>query len=192
MNVMVIDMLEGFTRIGALANPRVAKLIPRQVKFLSNLPKGSTVVFLCDEHSTHDLEFKRFPPHCIIGTDETTICRELTEAIPKGVTVHKIVKSTFNGFYRTYIDDQLGRLLYKNNWTVFGCVTDCCIEANVAELVYRGNEITVLSKLTDTWDMSIKAVQENNLPSSAVHNANNINEYWFKHRLPSVWGVTVL
>ena len=56
--VMVIDMLEGFTRMGPLASDRVGALLPQQAAFLQALPPQSLVVFVADEHDKDDFELK--------------------------------------------------------------------------------------------------------------------------------------
>jgi len=40
VNILIVDMLEGFTRIGPLSSPRVEALLPKQVKFLESIPAG--------------------------------------------------------------------------------------------------------------------------------------------------------
>lgn len=200
-NVMVIDMLEGFTRIGPLASPNVEKLIPAQAKFLQRLPKNSNVVFLQDCHSPDDFELRRFPPHCLEGTPESCICKELVENLTH-VKKTFVKKKTFSGFYKTRIEELVPTEpyycsncapspLFNNEWIVFGCVTDCCIEANVAELVYRGNKVTVLRDLIDTWDMDAETSKQFGLTPAHVHDSKAINQLWFEHRLPAIWGVTV-
>jgi nicotinamidase-related amidase len=78
---MVIDMLEGFTRIGPRASPRVDALVPRQAECLRALPAESSVVFLADEHDQDDVEFRRFPPHCLRGAKEVESRPELLAAV---------------------------------------------------------------------------------------------------------------
>jgi len=189
--VMVIDMLEGFTRIGPLASPRVDALVPRQAECLRALPTDSLVVFLADEHDPDDFELKRFPPHCLRGTPEAEIRAELLDAAQAGGARIEIVrKNNFSGFFGTNLD-QIVAAAPGKSWIVFGCVTDCCIEANVAELVYRGCEVTVIRELVETWEASSNAVKAAGLSEAYVHDAERINEEWFTRRLPAIWGVKV-
>ena len=190
--VMVIDMLEGFTRVGPLAGPRVDALVPKQVDCLGSLPPNSLVVFLADEHHPDDHELKRFPPHCLKGTVEAEIRAELLAAAREaGATVEIVRKNTFSGFHGTGLGE-IVESRTNRSWLVFGCVTDCCIEANVAELVYRGCDVTVARDLIDTWDMSADSATAAGLSDAYLHNADRINEEWFTHRLPAIWGVRVL
>ncbi len=190
--VMVIDMLEGFTRVGPMASPRVDALVPRQVECLRSLPPGSLVVFLADEHKSDDHELKRLPPHCLRGTAEAEIRGELLDAArDAGAEIEIVRKNNFSGFHGT----RLGEIVESaadRSWLVFGCVTDCCIEANVSELVYRGCEVTVARDLIDTWDLSAESAASAGLSAAYEHDAERINQEWFTRRLPAIWGVRVL
>jgi nicotinamidase-related amidase len=190
--VMVIDMLEGFTRIGPLSSPRVDALVPRQAECLRALPAGSLVVFVADEHCPDDFELKRFPPHCMKGTKEAELRSELLEAARQaGARVEVVRKNNFSGFFETNLDEIVAVAASKA-WIVFGCVTDCCVEANVAELVYRGCDVTVVRELVETWDMSAAEAKAAGLTEAHAHEADRINEDWLTRRLPAIWGVRVV
>ncbi len=192
MQVMVIDMLEGFTRHGPLASPRVDALVPRQAAALRSLPPGSLVVFVSDAHGPDDFELKRFPPHCLSGTKEAEIREELLSAAAhNGARIERVGKTTFSGFYGTNLDE-IVRSVPDPRWTVFGCVTDCCVEANIAELVYRGRDVVVVRELVETWDLSYEQARAEGLGASYIHEADVVNDFWFERRLPGIWGVRVL
>ncbi len=190
--IMVVDMLEGFTRIGPLASPRVDALVPVQAAFLRALPPDSLVVFVCDAHETNDVEFQRFPPHCLRGDKQAEIRAELLEAARAAhARVEIVEKTTFSGFFRTRLDEIVAAAP-SDEWIVIGCATDCCIEANVAELVYRGKRVTVIQELIDTWQMSPLDAEGRRLSRAYVHDANTINREWFERRLPAIWGAQVV
>ena len=189
---MVVDMLEGFTRNGALASPRVDALIPRQAECLRSLPADSLVVFLADEHGPDDFELKRLPPHCMRGTPEAQIREELLAAVRTAKAKVEIIRKTnFSGFFGTRLDEIVSDAPSRS-WVVFGCVTDCCVEANVAELVYRGCDVTVVRDLVETWDLPAEGACEAGLSPAYTHDADRINEEWFARRLPAIWGVRVV
>ncbi len=192
MQVLVIDMLEGFTRFGPLASARVDALIPQQAAFLSALPHNSLVVFACDEHSPDDFELQRFPPHCLKGTPEAAIRAELLEAVRESNAEIEIVrKHTFSAFFRTNLEEIVDRAPARS-WVVIGCATDCCVEANVAELVYRGCAVTVVRDCVDTWLTTSEMVSRAGLSPAHVHDAEAINDHWFERRLPAIWGCRVV
>lgn len=191
LQVMVVDMLEGFTRVGPLASPRVNDLVPRQAACLRALPSGSLVVFVSDAHAAEDFELRRFPPHCLKGTKEAEIRPELLDAVRDArARVERIEKNNFSGFFGTRLHE-LVMSAASPRWIVFGCVTDCCIEANVAELVYRGREVTVVQELIETWHLSYEQARAQGLAPSFIHEADALNELWFRRRFPHIWGVRV-
>jgi nicotinamidase-related amidase len=192
MQVMIIDMLEGFTRLGPLASERINVLIPGQTAFLRALPPNSLIVFVGDEHDPQDSELKRFPPHCLRGTAEAKIRQELLEAAEQSHARIEIVrKHQFSGFINTSLG-QIVETAPEQHWIVIGCVTDCCIEANIAELIYRGREVTVIRSLINTWNMTAEQARQLGLSDVYAHHADQINEFWFSYRLPAIWGVHVV
>ena len=71
--LIVIDMVNGFVREGALAAPSIARIIPHNVEMIQKFLKDSesAVIFIRDSHTPDAVEFKTFLPHCISGTEET-------------------------------------------------------------------------------------------------------------------------
>lgn len=189
--ILVVDMLDGFTRNGQLASPRVAALLPAQAAFLSSLDHNDLVVFACDAHDVNDPEFQRFPAHCIKGTDEANICYELREAVDASGCVSRIVeKKTYCSFHETELDAIVDAL--PPDWIIIGCVTDICIEAAVAGMVRRNKSVTLVRNLIDTWDLSPETAAELALPETHIHPAGKINDYFFNHRFPAVWGCNIV
>ena len=153
MNILVVDMIEGFTRKGALASPRIEALIPKQVEFLKQVPDDSFVIFACDSHSKEDSEFNRMPIHCLVGTEEANPCYELIDVVmERGLEYRIVPKRTHSAFFNTGLDWIISNR--GNKWIVFGCVTDICIAANVMELDYRGKRVTLLRDLIDTYEIT--------------------------------------
>jgi len=151
MNVMVIDMIEGFTRIGAMANPRVNALLPQMQAFLKSLPEGSHVMFAHDAHGPDDAEFKRFPQHALEGTEESNVCQELVDAC-KHVATSFVPKTTHSAFHKTHASTIIKNETTGDDWILVGCLTDMCIPACILPLVYRGKNVTLLRDLIDTYD----------------------------------------
>lgn len=213
MQVLVVDMIEGFTRSGPLASPRVEALLPTMAEFLASLGSDDSVIFTSDAHTSGCDEFKRFPPHCLKGSAEATLCVELFKAVSsEDVTasdipkVRIIEKDSNCPFYEyepvrdmikksnlsTLISGGPGMLFGGNHWIVIGCVTDMCIEAAVAGLVFRGKEVTVVRSLIDTWDMTAAEAAKQGLSPAYAHCAEEINEFWFTKRFPARWGANVV
>jgi len=192
MNLMIVDMLEGFTRNGALSSPRVEALIPLQVKFIEQMPKDSFIVLACDSHQEGDSELKRTPKHCMRGTDEANVCPEILNAIKaRGTPYEIVIKRTHSAFFHTSLDAIINARSEGDDWVIFGCVTDICIVANLIELDYRGKNVTIVRDLVDTYDVSQETVLSAGLPQAVLHTPEMYNPLFFEYYFPGVWGATV-
>ena len=164
MQVMVVDMNNGFTKKGNLYSPRVGALVEPMTKFLSKFPARNRVVFLSDSHDLNDRELLRFPNHCIKGSGEELIRPELIKAC---VDYEIFYKSEHDIF--TCVDE--GTILNEldNEWIVVGCVTDICVEAAVGGLIMRGQKVIVVKNLIDTFH-------------SESHHSAKINNFWIDYK----------
>jgi nicotinamidase-related amidase len=200
MNILIVDMIEGFTREGVLSSPRVAALIPKQVEFLKKIPANSFVVFACDAHEEGDSEFKRMPVHCKKGTKEAEICPELLEVVKsRGLDYEIVPKQTHSAFFGTDLDAimaahhasrEMSDESTSDDWVVIGCVTDVCITANVMELDYRGKKVILPRDLIDTYEISSAQAEAMGNPA-CEHNAEAYNWLFFERYLPGVWGAEI-
>lgn len=76
--LFVIDMVNGFVREGAMADPSIAGIIPEVEKLVEEFLKhGDGVFFIKDAHEKDCAEFKRYPNHCIKETSEARLVDEL-------------------------------------------------------------------------------------------------------------------
>lgn len=178
MNVFIVDMIEGFAREGALASPRVAALIPKQVAFLERVPPDTVVIIVGDAHDPNDPEFKVMPVHCLRDTEEAKVCHEILEVCQRrGLTVHYEPKTCYSAFFHTGLEfHHLFRQRIK--WVMFGCVTDVCISANVQEMFYRGRHVILAKDLIDTYEMP-------------GHDPAEFNKLFFETYMPATWGVEI-
>jgi len=190
LQVLVVDINIGFSQSGSMFSSRVGALVEPMSDFMRHLPVGSRVMLLSDCHERHDPELCRFPWHCGRGTGEELVRPELITACEETGLVHEIVYKSeheaFAGGRGFCLDEE------NKDWIVIGCVTDICVESNVAALVMRGQKVTVVRNLIDTYDLSLDACREAGLPDSSAHDADAINGFWFDHRFPAVWGTEVV
>ncbi|MBN2796162.1 MAG: cysteine hydrolase [Clostridia bacterium] len=118
--VLVVDMINGFAKEGSLYSERVKKLISNQVKVLERLDQV-TLRFICDGHPQDATEFDVFPSHCVLGSEESEIVRELKPFVKDDI----IYKNSTNG----YLEDSFQELIKENfnQVIIIGCCTDLCI-----------------------------------------------------------------
>ncbi len=139
--LLVVDMLNDFIKQdGALfCGPTAQAIVPfvkaRIEEYRAN---GYPVIFLSDAHTEDDLEFKRFPKHCVINTYGARIIDELnftqgTDAI--------VTKTRYSGFYNTSLEFTLqvhfGLKPGNSVIEVAGVCTSICVMDTVGDLANR-------------------------------------------------------
>ncbi len=139
--LLVVDMLNDFIKQdGALfCGPTAQAIVPfvkaRIEEYRSN---KYPVIFLADAHTKDDLEFKRFPEHCVINTHGARIIDELnftqgTDAI--------VTKARYSGFYNTSLEFTLqvhfGLRPGNSVIEVAGVCTSICVMDTVGDLANR-------------------------------------------------------
>lgn len=151
--IVMIDMVNGFCKFGALSSEHVKNLIPNMSIFLDKcVAKNIPIIAYQDSHvSQNAKEFELYPPHCIQGSDECEIVSEL-----KRDCLKIIPKNSTNGFLAYNLFDE-----YKNiqNIVVIGCVSDICIKdfsCTISKYVQEKNidaQVYVAQNLIDTFEM---------------------------------------
>lgn len=151
-----IDAVEGFTRIGAFANPYMEALIPEWVRLTKEfLEAGDLVIASRENHTDNSVEFKTFPPHCIRGTEESQLVSELRPFEDKIKMFYK--NSTCLGVLREYLN-YLEKLKNLEEVVFTGGVTPIClIQAAIPTKCFfneidRDVRVIVPKNAVDTYD----------------------------------------
>ncbi len=143
--LLVVDMLNDFIRKdGALYCGECAEnIVPfvRQ-KVEEFVARGLPVIFIIDAHDPQDLEFKRFPPHCIYGSEGADVIQELKSPVEEYSFAIRVPKSRFSGFFRTNLNTILTDLK-PEAVEVVGVCTHICVLYTVEELCNRDYDVIV-------------------------------------------------
>lgn len=119
--IFVVDMVNGFVKEGALADPAIATISTNQIQLMETLSCKN--VFVCDTHPPKTREFDAYPPHCIVGTKEADVVEELTPYIKE--MIHKNSTNTFMApEFQVFLKEQLDRY---QDIVIVGCCTDLCV-----------------------------------------------------------------
>lgn len=126
--LIIVDMVNGFVKEGALADPKIAEKVPRQIELIKEAKiKGDLIVFIKDTHEENSVEHKRFggAKHCVRGTGEELVIDELKEYEYNKDTISIEKNST------SYMESPEFRELIKETTNietvdVVGCCTDIC------------------------------------------------------------------
>lgn len=152
--LVIIDMVNGFVREGALSSPFVDKIAKELSEFAKkcdslNIP----ILAYADTHKEDCAEFNVFPVHCVEGTHEAELIDELKEI----KSIIKIEKNSTNSF----LAENPLKKIKKNikNILVTGCVTDICVRdfsKTMRKYLDENNinaNIYVFEDLIETYDI---------------------------------------
>ncbi|MDD5946766.1 MAG: cysteine hydrolase [Oscillospiraceae bacterium] len=153
--LVICDMITGFAEHGALASPRVAACIPGIARLLAACKEAKIpAVAFADAHPEQATEFLRYPPHCVIGTDECEVVPQLA-AIGGYIT---IPKNSTNGMLTEAFQAYLQANSNRHTILLCGCCTDICVMQFALTLKAYGDQhhhpyrILLPVALTDTFD----------------------------------------
>ena len=139
--LIIVDMLNDFIDPqGKLycgeTGPATVPVIRKQLDLARQ--QGDLVVYLQDSHPADDLEFEKFPPHCIAGSWGSQIVTDLTPLDGEIV----IPKQRYSGFFGT----DLSMILSDSGVraaTVAGVCTSICVMDTVGGLANRDYKTVV-------------------------------------------------
>lgn len=121
---IIIDMLNGFTREGALMSPRAEGLIPEIVKLTEACVEQQIAkLAFADCHTNVSPEFDAYPQHCLMGSSEGELVDELKEI--GGYTL--IPKNATNGILEKQFQAWLKDNQHIDTFIIAGVCTDICI-----------------------------------------------------------------
>lgn len=125
--LIVIDMVNGFVKEGALASPSIQRIIPEIVELARVYDNDleSKIAFIRDSHSNNAEEFKVFGEHCIAGTTESELIGELKDFENGNLTYYK--NSTNFVFAPNFMGD-IAKMHNLENIVLCGCLTDFCVK----------------------------------------------------------------
>lgn len=142
--LIIIDVINGFVRIGNLKSERVEgiieNIIPIQKHFKKN---GGEIIAFVDTHSEDAAEFTAYPSHCIKGSEEAEILPEIKEV--GGYSI--IEKNSTNGFIEKEFQSFLEENPHIENFILVGCCTDICVMQFALTLKNHFNMVNKSSRI---------------------------------------------
>lgn len=145
--LIVVDMLNDFVKPdGALFCGPDAQAIVRLVKARVDEYReaGLPVIFLADAHEENDIEFQRFPKHCVAGTEGAKVIDILDFQLGRDAL---ITKTRYSGFYGTTLEFTLMTHFGVNPADsvieVVGLCTSICVMDTVGGLANRDYPIVI-------------------------------------------------
>ena len=165
--LVIIDMINGFTREGALKSPRIEAIIPQIADLSRTAHKiGMTRIAFADCHTDKSFEFESYPVHCKAGSSESEIVDELKEI--EGY--HLFNKNSTNGFLEPEFKKWILQHEDLDTFIITGDCTDICVMQFAVSLKTwfnlndRKSRVIVPVNAVETYDLGI-------------HNANLMNMF---------------
>lgn len=155
--LVVIDLVNGFVREGAMADSHIEHIIPECERLVKEfLEQGEEIAYVQDSHKTDCTEFERFPKHCVEGTSESEMVEELKKYGPNVFTFVKNSTSAMAAEYGLRL--LLNALENLEEVVIVGCCTDICVlncaipMQNYFDEVNRKVTVVVPKNAVETYD----------------------------------------
>ncbi|HEX9060447.1 MAG TPA: isochorismatase family cysteine hydrolase, partial [Clostridia bacterium] len=156
--LVIIDMINGFTREGTLKSPRIEAIIPQIADLsLAAHKAGMTRIAFADCHTDKSFEFESYPVHCKAGSSESEIVDELKEI--KGY--HLFNKNSTNGFLEPEFEKWLLQNEDLDTFIITGDCTDICVMQFAVSIKTwfnlndRKSRVIVPLNAVETYDLGI-------------------------------------
>ena len=165
--LIVVDMVNGFVREGALADKHIEGTIEAQKALIKKYQEeGQLIIFIKDTHTLDSVEHDRFggAKHCIEGTKEAELIDELKpfEGKENTITLEKNSTSYIwaeNKEENYNFVDVLNGLENVEEIEVVGCCTDICITNGVFPMMNYFDQknkrvnVTLYEDAIDTFEI---------------------------------------
>ena len=155
--LIVVDMVNGFVKEGAMADNYISHIIPNIEKMVKEFlnEEGKAVIFIKDNHEENASEFLRYPKHCVIGTNEANLVDEL---VPYEEYSYVYSKNSTSAIYAPNFLDDISKMENLEKVYGTGCCTDICVTNLVIPLQNyfdqsdKNVEIIVPKDSVETYD----------------------------------------
>lgn len=152
----VVDMVKGFVTEGPMHDEYIAHTIDEQIKIIEKFKKEQEgIAFIKDNHLKDAIEFKSFPPHCIIGTSEAELVEELQKYEKESLIYPKNSTSAFTA---PNVVSDISEMENLEEVVGVGCCTDICVPnfliplKNFFNQINKDVEVFVVRNATETYD----------------------------------------
>lgn len=170
--VLVVDMVNGFVKYGAMHDKSIANVIPQQIALLEKMQgENSIIAIVKDTHEKDCMEFKTYPEHCVKGSGEENLVDELSMFENEDALVYEKNSTDVTNVPAFFQD--IKKMPNLKEIVVLGCCTDICVlNAAISMRTYfnqenRNIEIIMPKNCVETYD-------------APQHNQKEYNEIAYK------------
>ena len=164
--ILSVDVTNGFCYEGALASPRVAKIVaPITRLFQAAWTAGlRQIALLQDTHEPDAVEFDQWPPHCVRGTPEAEAVPEI-RSLPFFDQLVIFPKNSIQAALNSDLEPWLAAHPGLDTFIITGDCTDLCtyqlamhlrLQANAYQIQRR---VILPANCSETYDMPIETAR---------------------------------
>lgn len=177
--LLVIDMVNGFVKKGALADEQINSITPNIISLIEQyVSDKNDIISIQEGHNEKSKEFNNFPVHCLIGTEEAELINELK---PFEKNMKLIRKNSTCGFVtQEFLDYMKQNETDLEEIVLCGCCTDLCVMNFAIPLKNYINEhdldikVTVYKNAVETYDAPNHSRKEYNEMAFKIMEQNGI------------------
>lgn len=166
--LVIVDVVNGFTKEGNLSSPRVAKIIKPVVELVRHADSLGVNHYLLpqDQHPENSLEFEVYPRHCVEGSYEAKTVEELQE-LPNAYKYKVFPKRSINPALEPDLQSWLNHNEEVTQFIVVGDCTDICIHQMAMYLKIRSIarnvrfSVVVPANCVDTYNVDADPAHRN-------------------------------
>lgn len=187
--LMVVDMVNGFTKGGVMADPYIMHIVPAirtsMEEALTNPKKGVAVIK--EYHTKKAKEFQVHPQHCLQGTWEADLVEELADLEPYCYT---FLKNSTSAIWAPGFLEFIKQLIRNPKFKkikIVGCCTDICVMDLAIPLKKLCDEldieveIMVLKEAVETFQIKPHVYDaEGRMMEEGIHDRNQWNQMAFQ------------
>ena len=169
---VVIDMIDGFVKYGAMHDKEIGKIIPAQIELLEKMQEEKSIIAIVkDSHEKGCKEFNSYPEHCVKGSGEENLVEELRMFENEDSLVYE--KNSTSVVHVPKFFEDIKKMKNLKEIIFMGCCTDICVLnlaiplQNYFDQKDRNITITVPKNAVETYD-------------APNHNREEYNEMAFK------------
>lgn len=123
---VVIDMVNGFVKYGAMHDKSIANIIPNQITLLEKFEGEESIISIVkDTHEKDCMEFKTYPEHCVKGSGEENLVDELSKFENENSLVYEKNSTDVTNVPEFFQD--IKKMPNLKEIVVIGCCTDICV-----------------------------------------------------------------
>ena len=162
-----VNMLNGFCYEGTLSSPRSAACVPPIANLFQRAYERGVrnLISIQEWHSEHAEEFKAYGAHCVRGTHEAELVRELA-TLPFARDIEIVHKNSLHTIVDTTMEQWLENHSVIDTFIVTGVCTDLCAYDLALDLKLRANvrdiprRVIVPANCVNTYDVPVETAKE--------------------------------